>query len=107
MKTKLAVPFVLVFLFACAVNLSNMKPKDIVTVAMDTYTSQFHYHQAKSKLPDLSDKERLDLQDLKEKLIKIKPIIDAANTAISHDLPIQEADRTALTLFVEDILYGN
>jgi hypothetical protein len=107
-KISCAILFIVLLTLGCAtmnLDLRNLSPKDLVTVAMDTYTSQFNYHKAKSNLSDLTDRERRDLQSLKKKLIDIHPIIKAANVAVGSDQPISLEDRQQLILFVEEFLY--
>ena len=105
--TIMAVMLTLMLTSCASLDLSSVKPKDLVTVAMDTYISQFKYHDAKSRLPNLSEHEKQDLQNLKKRLLDIYPVIQAANIAIGQGLTVTEAQKTTLRLFIEEMLYGN
>lgn len=98
----------IILLYACATQLPNlheMEPKDLSALAMKTYTEQFKYHEAKSQSQFLSNREKQDLNSLKEDLVEVKPIIDAYDMAVSMNVSSNPTDRLAIILFLERILY--
>ena len=97
----------LVCLIGCAtLDIGGMTMKDYGTLAMGTYTGMYTDHVNRADKPNLTDKEREDLQDLKRVLETIYPVIGAYNLAIDiGDDPTPE-DVTALMAFLATYYYG-
>ena len=75
---------VLMCSIGCAtLSLQGMQPKDYVTIAMGVYIQQYDRHVREATRNDLTLKEREDLQDLKENLIRVYDPISLAVIAVN------------------------
>lgn len=97
----------LMLLIGCGtMDFGGMTMKDYGTLAMGTYTGMYNDHVVRADQPNLTSKERGDLQDLKGILEDIHPVIVAYNLAIDiGDNPTSD-DVTALMAFLETYYYG-
>jgi hypothetical protein len=83
----------------------TLSAKDLGTMAMDLYKSQYKYHTYKANLPDLSEEEKQRLRDLKALLVKVKPALDTYIDLVDHNMAIDENLRIQIIVFVERFLY--
>jgi len=87
------------------VDLSKMDSKDIGALAMTIYNKRYAEHLNRAELPNLSNAEKQDLQDLKGVLIDIYPHIKSYNTVTDNGFDPSAADRQALMNFIRNYYY--
>lgn len=105
--TLVCLTFLVVCLMSCAsLDFGGMTAKDYGTLAMGVYVDQFESHKLRASNPNITDKERSDLQDLKKDLVAIYPVIKAYNLALDIGDNPTEADAALLMAFLSKYYYG-
>ena len=110
MKILRVIPvfFIYILMSACAtmnVDLAKMGSEDVGALAMTIYEKRYAEHQSRAELPNLSNAEKQDLQNLKGALVNIYPHIKSYNTVTDNGFDPSIADRQALMSFIRDYYY--
>ena len=113
---RIVIPiFLFLFLFSCAtiqygvkelgkLDPREMSAKDLAIFALGIWNKEYDRHNVRTAIPDLTEKEKVELRKIKKLLIKSKPFIDQLASAADGDLTVDAIVEEEVITFVESFM---